>query len=68
MERKSLREHKFVAAQMDRYSPVLEEIVFAFQDPRVIKLVERITGIQDMTPDEHLYARGHQLDRVGPLP
>src|ERR1700757_1818837 len=41
MERKSLREHKFVAAQMDRYHPVLEEIIYAFQDSRVVKLTEQ---------------------------
>ena len=61
MEKKSLREHKFVAAQMDRYNPVLEEIVFAFQDPRLVRLVEEITGIQGMLPDEHLYAGGISL-------
>lgn len=58
MERKSLREHKFVAAQMDRYNPMLEEIIYAFQDPRVVKLVEEITGIQEMIPDQYLYAGG----------
>jgi len=61
MERKSLREHKFVAAQMNRYNPVLEEIVFAFQDPRIVELVEEITGLQGMLPDEHLYAGGISL-------
>jgi len=61
MEKKSLREHKFVAAQMNRYSPVLEEMVFAFQYPRVMKLLEEITGIKGMLPDEHLYAGGISL-------
>ena len=58
MEKKSLREHKFVAAQMDRYNPVLEEIVFAFQDPQVVEVVEQISGLRGMIPDEHLYAGG----------
>ena len=61
MEKKSLREHKLVAAQMDRYNPLLEEVVFAFQDPRVVKLVEDITGIAGMLPDDHLYAGGISL-------
>jgi Rps23 Pro-64 3,4-dihydroxylase Tpa1-like proline 4-hydroxylase len=61
MERKSLREHKFVAAQMDRYNPLLEEIVYAFQDPRVVKLIEQITGIEEMIPDQYLYAGGISL-------
>ena len=64
MERKSLREHKFVAAQMDCYNPVLEEIVFGFQDPRVVKLAEEITGFNRLLPDEHLYAGGISL--MGP--
>jgi Rps23 Pro-64 3,4-dihydroxylase Tpa1-like proline 4-hydroxylase len=61
MERKSLREHKYVAAQMNKYNPVLEEAIFAFQDPRVLALVEQITGITQMIPDEFLYAGGISL-------
>jgi Rps23 Pro-64 3,4-dihydroxylase Tpa1-like proline 4-hydroxylase len=58
---KSLRENKRVAAQMDLYDSLLEEIVYAFQDERVIKVVEGITAIKQMTPDEHLYAGGISL-------
>src|ERR1700752_3599373 len=47
MLKKSLRENKYVAAQMDKYAPVLEEIIYAFQDPRVLKAVEEISGIQE---------------------
>jgi Rps23 Pro-64 3,4-dihydroxylase Tpa1-like proline 4-hydroxylase len=61
MERKSLREHKLVAAQMDRYDPILEEIIYAFQDPRVVSLCTEITGITGMIPDDHLYAGGISL-------
>jgi Rps23 Pro-64 3,4-dihydroxylase Tpa1-like proline 4-hydroxylase len=61
MLKKSLRENKYVAAQMDKYTPILEEIIYAFQDTRVLKLVEEITGIQEMVPDEHLYAGGISL-------
>ena len=60
-EYKSLREHKLVAAQMDRYNPLLEEIVFAFQDSRIVALVEKITGIRGMLPDDRLYAGGISL-------
>ncbi len=56
--RKSLREHKHVAAQMDRYAPILEEALFAFQDPRVVELVGRITGLRELEPDDKLYAGG----------
>lgn len=58
---KSLRENKRIAAQMDLYNPLLEEIVYAFQDDRIVKLVEEITGIKEMIPDKHLYAGGISL-------
>lgn len=58
---KSLRENKRIAAQMDLYNPLLEEIVFAFQDRRIVDIVEKITSIKEMTPDEHLYAGGISL-------
>ncbi len=45
MLKKSLRENKYVAAQMDKYASILEEIIYAFQDPGVLKAVEEITGI-----------------------
>jgi Rps23 Pro-64 3,4-dihydroxylase Tpa1-like proline 4-hydroxylase len=61
MLKKSLRENKYVAAQMNKYSPVLEEIIYAFQQPGVVKVVEEITGIRDMLPDENLYAGGISL-------
>jgi Rps23 Pro-64 3,4-dihydroxylase Tpa1-like proline 4-hydroxylase len=65
MEKRSLREHKLVAAQMNRYSSMLEEIVYAFQDLRVVSLVEEITGIKGMLPDEQLYAGGISLMSQG---
>ncbi|WP_426667876.1 2OG-Fe(II) oxygenase [Mucilaginibacter sp. McL0603] len=58
---KSLRENKRIAAQMDLYNPLLEEIVYAFQDPRIVQVVADITNIKEMTPDEHLYAGGISL-------
>jgi len=56
--RRSLRELKFIAAQMDRYEPLLEEAIFAFQDPNVVDLIGHITGLQALEPDEQLYAGG----------
>jgi Rps23 Pro-64 3,4-dihydroxylase Tpa1-like proline 4-hydroxylase len=44
--KKSLRENKYVAAQMNRYAPILEEIIYAFQDLRILKTVTEITGIR----------------------
>lgn len=54
----SLRERKHVAAQMNLYAPILEEIVYAFQDARVLARVAAITGLEAMEPDENLYAGG----------
>lgn len=42
--RESLRELKYVAAQMDAYDPILEEALYAFEDPRLVALVGRVTG------------------------
>lgn len=59
--KKSLREYKFVAAQMNHYHPLLEEAVFAFQDPRVVSLISEIVEISTLLPDENLYAGGISL-------
>ena len=62
---KSLRENKRIAAQMDLYNPILEEIVYAFQDIRIVDIVEEITGLKEMTPDKYLYAGGISLMSTG---
>lgn len=64
-EHKSLRENKRIAAQMDLYHPLLEEAVYAFQDERIVKVVEEITGLNEMKPDEKLYAGGISLMGTG---
>jgi len=56
--RSSIRENKHIAAQMNLFDPLLEEIVYAFQDPRVVERVARITGIEEAEPDAELYAGG----------
>jgi Rps23 Pro-64 3,4-dihydroxylase Tpa1-like proline 4-hydroxylase len=56
--KKNMREDKFVAAQMNLYNPLLEEIIFAFQDKRIVDLVAEICQIKTAIPDEHLYAGG----------
>jgi Rps23 Pro-64 3,4-dihydroxylase Tpa1-like proline 4-hydroxylase len=54
----SLRERKFVAAQMDKYNPLLEESVYAFQAPEIVEQVHQITGLAALEPDHMLYAGG----------
>jgi Rps23 Pro-64 3,4-dihydroxylase Tpa1-like proline 4-hydroxylase len=61
----SLREHKYVAAQMDCHAPLLEEAVYAFQEPEVVSLVEQITGLRALEPDSLLYAGGISMMAPG---
>lgn len=56
--KKSLREDKFVAAQMNQYNPILEEVIYAFQDIKIVELIGEICNIEQAIPDEHLYAGG----------
>lgn len=58
MRRRSIREDKYVATQMDRYDGLLEEVVFAFQEQPVIDAVAGITGMDELLGDPRLYAGG----------
>lgn len=60
-QRRSLREHKFIAAQMNSHNPILEEILYAFQQPAVVDAIADIVGKDDLFPDELLYAGGISL-------
>lgn len=61
MLKKSIREHKYVTAQMDRCKPILEETIYAFQDSRIVKAIQDICTIPQLIADEHLYAGGLSL-------
>ena len=63
--KRSLREVKYVAAQMDRYDRLLEESIYAFQEPGIVERVEAITGLKALEPDTHLYAGGISLMSPG---
>lgn len=65
MLKRSIKEHKHVAAQMNNYDPLLEEAVYAFQDPRIVELISRITGLRALEPDAELYAGGISLMAKG---
>jgi len=56
--KRSIKENKHVAAQMNAYDPLLEEAVYAFQDQRVLGLISKITGFKGLEPDVDLYAGG----------
>lgn len=59
--KKSLKEDKFISAQMDKHPEILEEVLYAFQDPKVVQLVAEICGLQNIFPDDKLYAGGLSL-------
>lgn len=59
--KKSLKEDKYIAVQMNQYPPLLEEITYAFQDPRIVELIAHICSIKSPIPDESLYAGGLSL-------
>jgi Rps23 Pro-64 3,4-dihydroxylase Tpa1-like proline 4-hydroxylase len=63
--KRSLRELKYVAAQMDRYPKLLEEAIYAFQAPGVVERIAQITGLQALEPDSMLYAGGISLMAPG---
>lgn len=56
--RNTIRERKFVSAQMNQYDPILEEAIFAFQEPAVVALVKDLCGMASAFPDDQLYAGG----------
>jgi Rps23 Pro-64 3,4-dihydroxylase Tpa1-like proline 4-hydroxylase len=61
MLRKSLREVKYVTSQMNQCAALVEDVVYAFQDPRVVEAIGRITGLRALEPDAQLYAGGISL-------
>ena len=44
--KKSMREYKHVAAQMDQYDPLLEEAIYAFQDERIVKFFKDASNLR----------------------
>ena len=54
----SIKERKLVSAQMDEHLPILEEAVYAFQEPAVVAAIAEITGMKAIEPDVDLYAGG----------
>ncbi len=59
--KKSLREQKYVAYQMNEYVALLEEVIYAFQDEQVVQQIAEICELTALEADEHLYAGGLSL-------
>jgi Rps23 Pro-64 3,4-dihydroxylase Tpa1-like proline 4-hydroxylase len=58
MLRASIKEHKHVGIDIDHYDPVVGDILFAFHDDAVVKIVSEITGIPNLLADGSLYGSG----------
>jgi Rps23 Pro-64 3,4-dihydroxylase Tpa1-like proline 4-hydroxylase len=56
--RSSIRERKRVGVDVRSYDPVIGDVLYSFQDPRVIAQVATITGIPTLEGDPSLYASG----------
>ena len=56
--KKSIRENKYIGVQMNQYARILEELIYAFQDERVVNIIKDICNIDDLQPDVNLYAGG----------
>lgn len=61
LQLKDLREHKYVGIQINKYSPIISKIIYAFQHPKVVKIISEITGFEQLFPDEYIYAGGISL-------
>lgn len=55
---KSFRERKYTSKSYDKFDPILGDVTFAFQDSKIVSIVEGITGIYNQVPDSLLYAGG----------
>jgi len=58
---KSIREYKYVSAQMDNHHALLEKVIYAFQDKKVVSLTSEICSIDSLYADNTLYAGGLSL-------
>ena len=58
---KSLREFKYVSAQLNKHDPLLEKVLYAFQDERIVGIISQICDIELLEADDTLYAGGLSL-------
>jgi Rps23 Pro-64 3,4-dihydroxylase Tpa1-like proline 4-hydroxylase len=58
MLRNTVKERKRVGIKLEAYASQMADILFAFQDSAVMKIVSDITGLQDLHADASLYGSG----------
>jgi Rps23 Pro-64 3,4-dihydroxylase Tpa1-like proline 4-hydroxylase len=61
----SMRESKWIGVEVEKYEPLIGEVVFAFQHEKILNVVSEITGIADISADPSLYASGVSLMERG---
>lgn len=48
--KKSIRENKYIGVQMNLYNPILEEVIYAFQEEKIVNLIAEICNIKHPVP------------------
>ncbi|MEN9782347.1 MAG: hypothetical protein RL208_497 [Pseudomonadota bacterium] len=61
----TLREDKYIGVDLDKYDPIIGEVLLAFQDNLVIDAVKNITNISDLEGDKSFYAAGISAMKSG---
>ena len=61
----SFRERKYSSKNFDEFDSTLKGITFAFQNPAVVRIIEKITGLKNQIPAASLYAGGLSVMRKG---
>ena len=56
--KKSIREYKYVGIQLNDYDSLLEEIIYAFQDDKIVNFMQKVFELNTVYPDPNLYAGG----------
>ena len=54
---KSMREYKYVSAQMNNHHELLEQVLYAFQDSKIVNLIGEICSIDTMLEDYHKWLK-----------
>lgn len=58
---KSIREYKYVSAQMNQHNELLEDVLYAFQHKKVVDIIGKIAEVNSLYADKSLYAGGLSL-------
>ena len=63
--RKSFRESKKTTAKVDDFNKIIPSITDAFQEKKIVSCISKITGIEELEPDNSLYASGISAMKKG---